>query len=497
MDNIVNMFGEVKRRLHQAWTGMLRWRGRQAERFRLAPLQQRFHGWLLALSAWFDRQMRHFRFGAGEQDLALSIRPYLHFGLAVAGFTLLFFVGWGGIAPLDSAAVAPGSVVVASNRKTIQHLEGGIITDILVKDGDKVEAGQELVRLNATSAKARREMVTGKLLSARAAEARLVAMRDGKETIEVTEGLKALQEKEDYQQVIAGQQGLFETRRKAYLGEIQVLDQRILQLEEKITGIQAQKAGTEKQLSLIAEEIETTSKLLEKGLSLKSRLLALQREEASLQGQIGSFVSEITNTQERIGETKIQKLNRENEYQKEVATEMKDVQQEIAGLEEQLSASSDVFERTVITAPQAGTVTGLKYHTVGGVIAPGTAIMDLVPQDDMLMIEVRIQPQDIDAVHPGLEAKVRLSAYRSRMLPRLSGKVEYVSADRFIDEKAQMAYYLGRVRIDEDEMRKLAGKVELYPGMPAEVFIVTGSRTLLEYLGAPLIQSFQRSLVED
>lgn len=458
---------------------------------------QRSNAGLLRLSGWFDTRMRHFRFGQDEQELAASIRPYLRFGVAVVTLTLLFFVGWGGIAPLDSAAVAPGSVVVASNRKTIQHLEGGIITDILVKDGDKVEEGQELVRLNATSAKARRELITGKLLSARATEARLLAQRDGKEEIEVTEGLKALGEKEDYQQVLDGQKNMFETRRKAYLGEMQVLDQRIVQLEEKITGMQAQKTASERQLVLIAEEIKTNTALLEKGLSIKSRLLALQREEASLQGEIGNFTSEITNIQEKIGETKIQKLNRENEYQKEVATDLKDTQQEIAGLEEQLSASSDVFDRTVITAPHAGTVTGLKYHTVGGVIAPGTAIMDLVPRDDMLMVEVRIQPQDIDVVHPGLKAKVRLSAYRSRMIPRLDGKVEYVSADRFVDEKAQMAYYLGRVRIDEEEMKKLAGKVELYPGMPAEVFIVTGSRTLLEYLGAPLIQSFQRSLIED
>ncbi len=428
-----------------------------------------------------------------EAEFAQATRHPAKFGLVVATLAFAFFGVWGGLVPLESASVAPGTVVVDSSRKTIQHLEGGIITDILVKDGDYVEKGQVLVRLNPTTAKARKEILTGKLLVARAAQARLIAEEKGLKLVEVTEELKAYAEHADWGSVMQSQQTLFSTRREAYLGQKDVLASRVTQLEEKITGIKAQKQAAEEQLLLYDEEISSVQRLIEKELAVKSRLLTLKRQKSELAGNIGSYVAEITNTQEKIGETRSQILTLESEYNKEVATARDETQAEIADLEEQLTASSDVYDRTTVAAPQSGIVTGLKVHTVGGVVQPGAPIMDLVPQDEALVIEARIPTQDIDHVHAGLPAKVRLSAYRSRFTPRIGGEVLTVSADRFTDEQTRTAYYIGKVRLNEEEMKKYRGEIKLYPGMPAEVFIVTGSRTLLEYLLAPLVGDMQRS----
>lgn len=480
-------------------------------------------GWrlqVLARIAWFyichAARMLHLRMqpllnGVLRRDQPLppesrevldSIRQPVRFGVRIGLASGLFFIVWGGLAPLDSASIAPGSVVMDSSRKTIQHLEGGVITDILVKDGDRVKAGQELLKLNPTTAKARQDTVAGKLLSDQLAQARLLAEKEGAEHFDPAPALKANnitldEEDEDLKKLIETQTNVFETRRKDYLGQREILDQRIAQSNERIEGLTAQKDAAERQLALLGEELHTLTELVDKGLAVRSKLLDSQREKAMLEGNIGNYISEIANTREKIGETETQKLTLEAQYQKEVASDLKDVQQQIAELSEQLTASSDIYRRTVITAPLSGEVTGLRYHTIGGVIAPGAPILDIVPDQDTMVIEARIPPQDIDMVHTGSPAKVRLTAYRNRFMPRLQGTLIHVSADKFTDEKTMMSYYLGRVRINEEDMTKYRDEFKLYPGMPAEVFIVTGSHTLLTYLLYPLLGSFQRGLSED
>ncbi len=434
--------------------------------------------------------------GSEKRDLLHNALPAVVFGLMVAVIFGVIFIGWASIAPIDSAAIANGSVVLDANRKTIQHLEGGIITEIMVEDGDEVIAGQPLIKLNPVYAKAVNKTVTSNLLLARATEARLIAERDELDEIEFDGMFVNAGSDKEVTKIINSQKSLFKSRRDLMNGRTNLLEKRIAQLNDHIEGIEAQQEASKTQLEIIKEEIETVAELLKKGHTKKSRLLALQRAEAKLKGEMGNFKAETTKTREKITENEIQMLNLKVDNHREILSELKEVQAEVNNLQEKLSASTDVYERTVITAPQSGKVTGLKFHTIGGVIPAGAPIMDIVPQDDILVIEARVSPQDIDIVHEGLDAKVMLSAYRSRFVPRLDGKVTRVSADKFTDERQGTTYYLARVEINRESFRKLDDNVKLYPGMPAETFIVTGSRTFLDYLISPITDSFRRSFRE-
>ena len=420
----------------------------------------------------------------------------VRFGVIVMLAVFLFFGVWGGFAPLESAAVATGSVVLDSSRKTIQHLEGGIIIEMLVKDGDEVFAGQPLLKLNSTTASARQDLLMGQWHYALATEARLAAERDEQPEIEFGEILLAEKDNPEVIKTIDTQKRLFDTRKKSLSGQVEILEQRVAQLNNQIDGLEAQKKATITQQELIAEEVETVEKLVAKGQGLKPRLLELKRRQAELQGKEGEYIAEIAKVREAIGENKLQSLNIKNEALKNTVDELKETQQKVADLSEQMNASVDVLSRTIITAPQSGIVTGMKYHTVGGVITPGAAIMDIVPEDDDLVVEAQVSPSDIDVVREGMTAKVMLSAYRSRFVPRLNGEVIRISADKFTDENSGASYYIARIRIDEKEIEELGENVELYPGMPAEVFIVTGSSTLLDYLISPITDSFRRAFRE-
>lgn len=429
-------------------------------------------------------------------EVVSSIRPAVIWGVIITTIVFFFFGIWSGFAGLESAAIANGQVVLSSNRKTVQHLEGGIIQEILVKEGDQVQSGQPLIYLNATSANAQQELLLGQLRSSKATEKRLIAERDGSKNINFDHYLLQ-NDNQVVKEIINSQQRLFETKQASIKGKINILQERIMQYNEQIKGLKLQGKQVKRQISLISDEIKTTSYLLEKGLEQKPKLLALQRRESQLKAEAAKYYSEIATTKGSISETQLQILNIQNDYLREVMTELKEVQQQVSDLQERLQASGDILNRTIITAPQSGKVTGLKFHTIGGVITPGAPIMDIVPQDDRLIIEARVKPQDIDIVHEGLEAKVMLSAYKSRSVPRLGGRVIQISADRFTSENTGEAYFLARVEINKDVLESMPGNVELYPGMPAEVFITTGATTLLQYLASPIIDSFRRSFKEE
>lgn len=398
------------------------------------------------------------------QEIRNVLAPFIRVGMVFVLIILCFFGLWGSLAPLDSAAIAPGSIVVYSNRKTVQHLEGGIVRDLLVKEGDEVTLGQPLIYLNDTSARAKQDLLMGQFRLAKATEARLEAERDQlEEVLFPLVVLEAMKQKE-VAKIVDSQKRLFSTRTSTLEGQVEVLQQQILQFENQIQGLKAQRVSANKQLSLINEEIAAKEKLLAQGLLEKPRLLALQREAANLIGQKGEYQSEIAKVFESITETKLEIINIQNQYAKEVMDELKEAQQEVADLQEQLLASKDVLERTVITAPLSGKVTGLNVHTIGGVIAAGADIMDIVPSDDRLVVDARVSPQDIDIVHEGLGAKVMLSAYKSRFVPRVAGKIIHVSADRFTDEHTQEPYYLAKVEVSTQAVKSLATEVTLYPG---------------------------------
>ena len=360
-----------------------------------------------------------------------------------------------------------------------------------------VKEGQPLVKLNDTAARARYGIILSQLRTSRATEARLLAERD--DLPEPNFNIDILNEASNDPEVIKiveSQKFLFESRRKALKGQLDVLGQKIQQLQDEINGLDAQEKSAESQIKLLNQEIATVSTLLQKGQALKPRLLSLERQAAQLKGNQGQYASLKAKAKQSITETELQLINTKNEMLNKVLAELKDTQLSLADLEEKMRASLDILQRVVIAAPQSGKITGLNFHTIGGVIAPGTPIMDIIPQDDKLVVDSQIMIQDIDVVHPGLKARVRLTAYKSRTVPTIEGKVVNVSADRFVDKATNIPYYVARIEIDEDALGKLKD-VELYPGMSADVLIVTGKKTLLGYLFDPFTAYFMGAFREE
>jgi HlyD family secretion protein len=421
-------------------------------------------------------------------------------GLALAGSLLVgvFVVGtgvWAAFAPLESAAHAPGIVEVESSRKTVQHLEGGIIGAILVHDGEKVAAGQSLIRLDDTKARTSLVALQGQLWDAKAGEARLVAERDGAAAPAYPAELTQKLDNPEIARVLAGQNKIFQTRRTLLQSKTELIKQRIAQTQEEIKGLRAQVASDNTRVGLINEEISGLRELLAKGLERKPHLLQLQRDLAEIEGKRGDALAQIARAEQNIVESQVSIVNQENDRQNEVAEQLRDTQKKIHELTEQIQAATDVLARIEVKAPEEGIVTDLKVHTPGGVVTAGEALLDLVPPEDHLIVSVQVRPEDINAVHRGLPAWVRLTPYKQRRTPPLEGKVEYVSADRLVDKHSNQPYYAAKVRIDEAKLKEVIG-VEMIPGMPAEVAIKTGEQTVAMYALSPVLDSFRRAFRE-
>ena len=398
-----------------------------------------------------------------------------------------FFGGlgrWATVSTLESAAIAPGVVSVASNRKTVQHLEGGIIGKILVRDGDEVTAGQVLFRLDDTQPRATLDLMRGRQRAAAALEARLVAERDGHDEITFPDWLLTDRDDPKVAAVIDGETSIFDARRVTLASQIAVLGQRVAQVDEEIIGLGGQIAAEDVQLLLIAEEKHAVLVLVEKGLERKPRLLALQRRESEIVGSRSGNVAQIARVKQNIGEAHLRISELDTARINEVGEQLRAAQNELFDLAERIHAAEDILRRTAILAIQDGTVVNLQVHTPGGVIAPGAPLLDIVPSDDALIIEARVDPRDIDVVHWGLPARVHLTAFNQRSATPMNGRVLSVSADNIIDERTGQAYYLARIKLDKDPAEAGNG-VSLYPGMQAEVMIVSGARTVLDYLLAP------------
>jgi HlyD family secretion protein len=429
--------------------------------------------------------------------LARGMRRRVYVGLF---FTALVFGGggvWMAYAPLNGAAMAPGVISADSRNKTMQHLEGGIIRQILVEEGSKVETGQILVRLDDTRAVTDLQSVLGQLWAALGLQARLVAERDNLQNVDYPAELRTHQDDPEVAKIIKAQTGLFEARRTALTGQAAILTQKIGQYEEEIGGLNAQVQALDRQLGLIREESATVKQLVDQGLEKKPRLLALMRSASELEGQRGQAVAQIARARQNIGEMKLQITQLSIDRQNEVADSLNEVQSQIADLREQQEAAQDKVDRLAIRAPQPGTVVRLQFHTVGGVVGPGQPILDFVPRDDKLVVEARVRPEDVGVVRVGMPAEVRIHAYNQRRLPLVLGKVTYISADRISEkaEKNEEPYYLARVEIDPDSIERLPD-AKLYAGMTTEVLIETGERTALDYFLTPITTSLRRSFRE-
>lgn len=412
---------------------------------------------------------------------------------------LAVIIVFGALVPVESAAIAKAHVVVMSNRKTVQHLEGGIIHALLVKDGDIVKAGQPLLELSDVAPKANRAMLQNQLYAEQASEARLVALRDEKNTVLFSaDAVAAAKTDPELAKMLNEQAGLFVSQRDAYRDKAKTLELRIQETRKEIDGLQAQVKSATGQIGYIDDEIKTVQEMVKKGLAPKPRLLSLQREGERLSGDKGQYLSNISKAEQSINETQVQLLNLKNEFNTQNVDQLKDTHAKVSDLQEKLRAASDVMRRTTITAPTEGIVTGLKYHTEGGVITPGAPILDIIPQTEALVLEVQVNPIDIDVVTPGLSSRVVFTAYKARALPQLNGKVTKVSAD-IVNEQQGMqetSYYKAQVVVDPAQLKRVAPSIKLYPGMPAEVYIKTGSRSFLGYLFAPITDGMKKAFKE-
>lgn len=430
---------------------------------------------------------------------ALPERPGGRLAIALGLVVIVVFFGvfglWAAIAPLSTAAIAPGEVTVESKRKTVQHLEGGIVAEILVKDGDRVAAGQVLVTLDQVQPRAALGVQEGRRLAARTLEARLIAERDGAKIITIPADLVARMDVPEVRTLVNGQRRIFRVRRRAMANQIAILRQRDAQVEEEIRGLKAQIKSDNDQLKLIFREMKGVQTLVDKGLMPLPRLLSLKRRAAEIRGGRGRGIAGIARARQAIGETRLRIEELATNLVNEAVRELREVQAELFDLTERVNAARDVLRRTRIVAPIAGTVVGQRIATIGGVIAPGEPLLDIVPSLDALVIEARVNPEDIDIVVTGLIAEVRFTAFSQRSLPPLAGKVVSVSADRLIDADTKGVYYLARIELTENIADKLKGAT-LLPGMQAEVMIITGSRTALSYFFKPVTDSFNRAFRE-
>ncbi|MCY4265901.1 MAG: HlyD family type I secretion periplasmic adaptor subunit [Gammaproteobacteria bacterium] len=410
-------------------------------------------------------------------------------------FALVFgvFGLWAALAPIDSAAYAPGSVTVRSYKKVVQHLEGGIVQDILARNGDLVDLGQPILILDDTQASAQLEITNAQFIALKAREARLIAERDGLEEVEYSASFS--QSDPRGQQEIDAQNEIFEARKTANQGRYDILLQRIEQLENQSEGMRALRESKELLATSYSEELEDTRILLEQGFSEVTRLREIERNFAAYSGETAELTSQIAANEVQIGETRLQILQQESEFRNEVVNELGDTQTSLQDVTERITALEDIVSRTVVKAPDTGIINGMQVHTIGGVIGPGSAIAEVVPESDELIVEASVNPVDIDSVAEGQEARIRFSTFGSSA-PTIFGTLLTISADRVVDENTGVGYYLARVEVDPDSLNSL-GDQALLPGMPAEVFINTGSQTFLQYLFKPLSNTVVHSFNEN
>ncbi len=430
-----------------------------------------------------------------QQPLHRVTRAQRLFGWVVLGLFFGFGGAWAWLAPLASAAIAPGVVSPEGKRKTIQHLEGGIISTIHIKEGSTVQIGDPLVTLENVRAKADLDVLLDQYTALLGAVVRLEAMQAGATALVFPAELDPSADP-DVGRLLATQRELFEAHLAVAAGRAQITVQRVAQLEAENEGLTQQIEAATLQLQLIDEEIGAVQTLLDKGLERRPRLLALQRAQAEIRGQQAALQGRIAGNRERMAQARLEQLTAEQQDRQTVNGELDDARKRLDDVRNRLPSSRSMFSRTVIRAPIVGKVVELRATTVGGIVRPGEPILDIMPSSAELVIDARVGPGDIKDVRPHLAARVVLTSYPQRNLPIIHGAVREVSADRLVDEHTGQPYFLAQIAVDHDEIANLQGDVALLSGMPAEVMIVTGESTFLDYLLRPLYDAFRRAFRE-
>jgi HlyD family secretion protein len=405
--------------------------------------------------------------------------------------------GWAAIASIDGAVTAPGVVTVESKRQVIQHFEGGIMGEIRVREGDRVEEGQVLFRLDGTAAKANSDGIRANLDAALATEARLVAERDRASALAFPPELVARSSFPTAAAIMADQQAQFIDRKKALDGQLDILNNRIAQLRIEIEGLGRERRSAEQQLLFIKDELTGVTQLKERGLVAKSRVSALEREKARLDGLVGRNIADTAKARGNIDEMTMQIQQIQQQRAEEVGRQLVETRQKSNDLREQLKVASDVLERIEIRTPRDGMAQNVnpKIYAIGAVVRPGDTMLEVVPRNEQMIVDGRVSVLDIDRLQQGAEVEVRFPAFHSRTTPLMRGRLMSVSDDRLVDEASREPYYLARVAVQATDV-PFEIKTRLRPGMAAEVVFNTGERTVLSYLLRPLVDALERAFRE-
>jgi HlyD family type I secretion membrane fusion protein len=423
-------------------------------------------------------------------------------GQAIAlGLAAILF-GFGGIgtwavtAPLASAVIAHGKVTVASNRKQIQHLEGGLVAAIHVRNDDYVKAGDVLVELDEKQARTKFVLARGAYLASFAAVARLAAERDEREALVFPDDLTSrARDEPELDNILSAQRRIFEARQREYRGQLTLSRQRIAQLREEIKGLTAEQGATQAMEGYAAEELDAQEELYKKQFTPRQKVLAAKREATQLSGHAGRLRAQIARAEKEIGETELSMIQLQVKIRTEVVKELREAEMKLFELREQSLAAQIALGRVKIRAPVSGYVVNCQVHTLGGVAKPGEVLLELVPDGDSLVIEAKVRPNDIQDLAPGLDADVRFPTFKQRTTPTLKGRLETVSADSLSEARSGEAYYLAYVRVSAEEFEKLGVKT-VRPGIPAELLIKTRERTPVAYLAQPFTDSINRAFRE-
>lgn len=423
---------------------------------------------------------------------------YRKIGWLIVLFGFVGFLLWASLAPLDKGVPMSGFVAKESNRKQVQHLIGGTVDDILVREGDRVKAGQTLVRMNAVQAKAQSDVTSAQYFAARAAEARLIAERDGMASVPFPPALQAYKNDPRVIENMALQRQLFTSRKDALRSELSALDESISGLKMQIAGMQASRVTKKEQLAILKEQLDNIRELAKDGYVPRARQLDLERTYSQLSGASSEEIGNIGRAQSQIAELSMRRSHRMQEFQSEVRSQLADVQKEAGALAGRMSAEDYALANVEVKAPVDGVVMDVEVFTRGGVVAPGARLMDVVPSADALVVEGQLPINLVDKVHKGLPVDLIFSAFNQSTTPHIPGEVTNVSADRLIDEKTGNAYYKVNVRVTPEGLKKLAElKLQVRPGMPVDLFVKTGERTMMNYLLKPLFDRATVSLSEE
>ncbi|MFN7180366.1 HlyD family type I secretion periplasmic adaptor subunit [Hyphomonas sp.] len=422
------------------------------------------------------------------------LRQYVFAGWGIVALVFGGLIAWSVFAPFEGAVLTSGQISVESNQQAVQHLEGGIVREIYVRESDAVTEGQKLLSLDATSTDASLLALEARLYGLLGNEARLVAERDGTDTLTLRPGFESFASRPDMQAVLAAQETLLKARGANLGTQGTILRQRIDQLNTRIAGMQNEITAKDDQIALVDDEISRFETLMERGQAVVTRVLALKRDRARLQGEKDGLVSDIAATRVQIGEARSEIARLDQGNREAVLTELRDVQTQIGELTEQRTALLDRSGRLDILAPRSGRVLGIRAHTVGGVIRASEPIMYIVPENDRLVARVRISPADIDEISIGQRAVLRFSAFNQDTTPTFEGTIIKVSADAFADEATGAAFYEAQIEIPDAALA--SSRFTLLPGMPVEASLTTESRNVLSYLVKPLTDSLSRTFRE-